>query len=193
MKKFKTIISTVVPLIIDNIDTDQIIPSRFLKLTDCKKYGKYLFIDWRLKEKKFILNNSIYSGNILIVGKNFGCGSSREHAAWSIFDYGFRVLISKSFADIFKENALNNGLLPIEVSESFINDIFFIIKKNPKIKIKVDLNNQNIILLNTNIIEKFYIHPYKKYCFINGYDDIEFLISLKKEITLFEKEKLIYI
>ncbi|WP_185864984.1 3-isopropylmalate dehydratase small subunit [Blattabacterium cuenoti] len=190
MEKFNTVISTAVPILEENIDTDQIIPSRFLKISNRKEYGKNLFIDWKKKDKNFILNNSKFSGKILLLGKNFGCGSSREHAAWAIFDYGFRVLISSSFADIFKENAFNNGLLIIELCQNFLKKLFFLVKNNSKTKIKIDLINQKVFILKTKEEEKFYIHPYRKKCFINGYDDIDFLLSLKKDIEFFEKNRI---
>ncbi|WP_185855477.1 3-isopropylmalate dehydratase small subunit [Blattabacterium cuenoti] len=194
MKKLKVIISRIVPLYIDDIDTDQIIPARFLKEFKRKVYAKNLFIDWKYKKnglinKDFILNNPNFKGKILLSGRNFGCGSSREHAVWALLDYGFRVIISSFFADIFKENALNNGLLPVEISDVFVKKLFNITKKNPKIKVKVDLLNQKISIINTKEINTFYIHPYKKYCFINGYDDIDFLVSMKKEIEIFERKK----
>ncbi|WP_185877854.1 3-isopropylmalate dehydratase small subunit [Blattabacterium cuenoti] len=189
MEKFNTVISTIVPIEINNIDTDQIIPSRYLKKVDRTGYGKYLFIDWRKKEKNFILNLDKFYGSILLSGNNFGCGSSREHAVWAILDYGFKVVISNSFADIFKDNALNNGLLTIEISKTFIKRLFNLIKLNHKIKIKVDLLNQIISIIETNENEYFYIHPYKKNCFLNGYDDIDFLLSIKNDIINFEKNR----
>ncbi|WP_185864425.1 3-isopropylmalate dehydratase small subunit [Blattabacterium cuenoti] len=193
MKKFTTLISCVIPLHVEDIDTDQIIPSRFLKEVKREELGKNLFKDWRYNNdgslnKYFILNNRNFSGKILLTGRNFGCGSSREHAVWSILDYGFKVVISSYFADIFKENALNNGLLTVEVSNNFLQKLFFLIEKKPKTKIKVDLLNQKIFIQSTEEFEEFYIHPYRKKCFINGYDDIDFLVSIKKEIEIFEKK-----
>ncbi|WP_185850338.1 3-isopropylmalate dehydratase small subunit [Blattabacterium cuenoti] len=195
MKKFKKLISYVIPLRIEDVDTDQIIPARFLKEVKREGLGKNLFKDWRYNNdgslnKTFILNNPNFSGNILLTGRNFGCGSSREHAVWSIIDYGFRVIISSFFADIFKENALNNGLLLVEVSNNFLKKLFSTIENEPKKKIKVDLLNQKVIIEDTEEFEEFYIHPYRKKCFLNGYDDIDFLVSLKKEIEIFEKKNI---
>ncbi|WP_185859267.1 3-isopropylmalate dehydratase small subunit [Blattabacterium cuenoti] len=194
MKKFTMLTSQAIPLPIEDIDTDQIIPARFLKEIKREECGKNLFIDWRYRKdgslnEDFILNNSNFSGKILLSGRNFGCGSSREHAAWAIYDYGFRVVISSFFADIFRENALNNGLLTVEVSDFFLKKLFDTIDKNPKIKIKVDLINQKVTIMETGEIDKFYIHPYKKNCFLNGYDDIDFLFSIKKDVKNFEKNR----
>ncbi|ACX84168.1 3-isopropylmalate dehydratase, small subunit [Blattabacterium sp. (Periplaneta americana) str. BPLAN] len=193
MKKFTVITSKAVPLPVEDIDTDQIIPARFLKEAKREEYGKNLFRDWRYSndgslKKDFILNNPLFSGKILLSGRNFGCGSSREHAAWALFDYGFQVVISSFFADIFKENALNNGLLTVEISEKFLKNLFDLVNKKPDTNIKVDLIEQLITIMETGISEKFYIHPYKKNCFINGYDDIDFLVSIKKDIENFEKK-----
>lgn len=192
MEKFLLLRSRAVPLPIENIDTDQIIPARFLKNTSRKGFGKNLFRDWRFNtegkiKKDFVLNNPLYGGKILISGRNFGCGSSREHAIWALLDYGFRVVISSFFADIFKENALNNGLLPIEISEIFLKNIFETVIKYPKSIINVDLENQNVFFENHT--EKFNINYYKKTCFLHGYDDIEYLANLKKEIEFFEKKR----
>jgi len=189
MKPFKTFISKAVPLPVENIDTDQIIPARFLKATDKDGFGKNLFRDWRYhkdgrENEKFALNNPKYQGKILVAGNNFGCGSSREHAAWALADYGFKVVISSFFADIFKGNALNNGILPIQVSNPFLLDLLAFIEKHPKEELKVDLENQSLI---TPIGETdFDIDPYKKLCLINGYDDIDFLINHKDKIEAFE-------
>ncbi len=175
----------------EDVDTDQIIPARFLKATTREGFGDNLFRDWRynndnsLKED-FVLNNPIYSGKVLVVGKNFGCGSSREHAAWAIHDYGFKVVVSSFFADIFKNNALNNGLLPVVVSPEFSQKLFIEIDKNPATQIKIDLEKQEIEILSTQEKESFDINPYKKTCMINGYDDIDFLLSLKDKIEEFE-------
>ncbi|WP_185881863.1 3-isopropylmalate dehydratase small subunit [Blattabacterium cuenoti] len=193
MKKFTVITSKAIPLAIDDVDTDQIIPARFLKETKREKCGKNLFRDWRYSndgslKKDFILNNPLFSGKILLSGRNFGCGSSREHAAWALVDYGFQVVISSFFADIFKENALNNGLLAVEVSEKFLQQLFDLVNKKPDTNIKVDLIEQLITIMETGSFERFYIHPYKKNCFINGYDDIDFLVSIKKDIENFEKK-----
>jgi 3-isopropylmalate/(R)-2-methylmalate dehydratase small subunit len=191
MDKFTTIQTTAVPLNMEDVDTDQIIPARFLKATTREGFGDNLFRDWRynndnsLKED-FVLNNPIYSGKVLVVGKNFGCGSSREHAAWAIHDYGFKVVVSSFFADIFKNNALNNGLLPVVVSPEFSQKLFIEIDKNPATQIKIDLEKQEIEILSTQEKESFDINPYKKTCMINGYDDIDFLLSLKDKIEEFE-------
>lgn len=192
MEKFTTIQTTAVPLNMEDVDTDQIIPARFLKATTREGFGDNLFRDWRyhndnsLKED-FVLNNPVYSGKILVVGKNFGCGSSREHAAWAIHDYGFKVVVSSFFADIFKNNALNNGLLPVVVSPEFSQKLFSEIEKNPQTEIKVDLEKQEIEILTTQEKESFDINPYKKTCMINGYDDIDFLLSLKDKVEAFEQ------
>jgi len=189
-EKFITLKSSAVPLSIENIDTDQIIPARFLKATTRKGFGENVFRDWRYNSDDtpkvdFVLNNTTYTGKILVAGKNFGCGSSREHAAWSIYDYGFRVVISSFFADIFKNNALNNALLPIQVSDEFLKKIFFAIEKNPKTQITVDLSQQKVILEDGSS-ESFDINAYKKTCMMNGYDDIDYLLSLRDEIKHFE-------
>jgi len=189
-EKFTTLKSSAVPLPIENIDTDQIIPARFLKATTREGFGQNLFKDWRYNsddtpKTDFVLNNSTYSGKILVGGKNFGCGSSREHAAWSIYDYGFRVVISSFFADIFKNNALNNALLPVQVSDNFLKKIFAAIQKNPSTLITVDLSQQKVILEDGST-ESFEINAYKKACMTNGYDDIDYLLSLRDEIKHFE-------
>jgi 3-isopropylmalate/(R)-2-methylmalate dehydratase small subunit len=189
-EKFITLKSTAVPLEIENIDTDQIIPARFLKATTREGFGENLFRDWRYDSEgnpkaDFNLNNSKYGGKILVAGKNFGCGSSREHAAWAIYDFGFRVVISSFYADIFKNNALNNALLPVQVSDNFLKKIFEAIKKNPKTEITVDLQNQKVVLEDGST-ESFDINPYKKICLTNGYDDIDYLISLHDDIKQFE-------
>jgi len=192
IEKFSTIQSTAVPLPIENVDTDQIIPARFLKATTRDGFGENLFRDWRFDKSgqpkaDFILNSSAYAGTILVGGKNFGCGSSREHAAWAIHDYGFKVVVSSFFADIFKNNALNNGLLPVQVSEAFLARIFMAVEKDSFTLIKVDLENQEISLQSTGDSEHFEINPYKKECLINGYDDIDFLLSIRDKIAKFEK------
>jgi len=189
-EKFTTLKSSAVPLAIDNIDTDQIIPARFLKATTREGFGENLFRDWRYNtdqspKAEFALNNAKYTGKILVAGKNFGCGSSREHAAWAIYDHGFRVVISSFFADIFKNNALNNALLPVQVSDGFLKKIFAAIEKNPKTTITVDLTQQKITLEDGSS-ESFDINPYKKTCLTNGYDDIDYLLSLRDEIKHFE-------
>lgn len=188
-EKFTTIKSTAVPLSIENIDTDQIIPARFLKATTRDGFGENLFRDWRFNNdntpKDFVLNNPKFSGKILVAGKNFGCGSSREHAAWAIADYGFRVVISSFFADIFKNNALNNAVLPVTVSDAFLKKTLETIEKNPKTNVTVDLENQKVSLEDGSS-ESFEINQYKKTCMINGYDDIDYLISLKDQIRQYE-------
>lgn len=190
-KIFKNIESSAVPLPTENIDTDQIIPARFLKATTREGFGKNLFRDWRYDSEnnpraEFVLNDDTYSGNILVAGKNFGCGSSREHAAWALGDYGFDVIISSFFADIFKGNALNNGILPIQVSEEFLQSIFTEIYKDSDASIKVDLEAQEITLIPTGETAKFEINPYKKACLLNGYDDIDFILSNKDKIEEYE-------
>jgi 3-isopropylmalate/(R)-2-methylmalate dehydratase small subunit len=189
-EKFIALRSRVVPLPIENIDTDQIIPARFLKATTREGFGENLFRDWRYDgegkpKADFILNDSTYTGQILVAGKNFGCGSSREHAAWAIYDAGFRVVISSFFADIFKNNALNNALLPVQVSDAFLRKIFETVKANPKTPVTVDLENQKVIL-DDGSFESFQINAYKKTCLTNGYDDIDYLISMRDEIRQFE-------
>ena len=194
MEKFTKITSKAVPLAIENIDTDQIIPARFLKATDKKGFGDNVFRDWRFDKNgntntAFSLNNPLYSGSILIAGDNFGCGSSREHAAWALVGYGFKVIISSFFADIFKGNALNNGLLPLQVTPSFLAILMKTVQENPETKIEVDLENQTISLSDTNVYENFDIDPYKKTCMINGYDDIDYLLSKKEMIKAFETQR----
>lgn len=193
MKKFETLTSTLVPLNIEDIDTDQIIPARFLKATTREGFGKNLFADWRYDEagnpkKDFVSNDSNYKGEVLIAGKNFGCGSSREHAAWAISDYGFRVVISSFFADIFKNNALNNGVLPIQVSQQVLDQLFLEIKKNKDAVLTVNLPEQCIELKGTAIKEKFEINAHKKTYLINGFDDIDYLLSIKDKIADYEKK-----
>ena len=196
MEKFIKLKSTAVPLPIENIDTDQIIPARFLKVTDKIGFGNNLFRDWRFDDNgspiaSFVLNDSTFSGSILVAGDNFGCGSSREHAAWALADYGFKVVVSSYFADIFKGNALNNGILPILVSAEFLSEIIAKITANPKTNVIVDLENQTISVEETSLSESFEIDPYKKICMINGFDDIDFLISNKNKIEDFEKNRVI--
>lgn len=193
IEKFKILESNCVPLQVENVDTDQIIPARFLKATTREGFGDNLFRDWSFDEngnrkEDFVLNNPKFSGKILVAGRNFGSGSSREHAAWAIYDYGFRVVVSSFFADIFKNNALNNGLLPVQVSKEFLTTIFLQLNENPKTRLKVDLQVQEITLLPNGLNETFQISHYKKECLLNGYDDIDFLINLKDEITEFEKK-----
>ena len=188
-EKFTTLKSTAVPLPIENIDTDQIIPARFLKATTREGFGENLFRDWRYDNegnpRDFVLNDKTYSGKILVAGKNFGCGSSREHAAWAIADGGFGVVISSFFADIFKNNALNNALLPVQVSDAFLKKIFDAISSNASTILTVDLENQKVVLEDGSS-EGFDINPYKKTCLINGYDDIDYLLNLRDEIKQFE-------
>ena len=188
--KFSTLNSTCIPLPIENVDTDQIIPARFLKAIERKGFGDNLFRDWRYNsdsslKKDFVLNNPIFRGKILVGGKNFGSGSSREHAAWSIYDYGFRCVISSFFADIFSANCLNVGVLPVQVSENFLNIIFENIYKNPNIELCVDLINQSVSIPELKISESFKINDYKKNNILNGYDDIDYLMSMKNSITDF--------
>ena len=194
MKKFETLISSGIPLDIENIDTDQIIPARFLKATDRLGFGENLFRDWRYDQNgklkpDFPLNQQKYTGDILVAANNFGCGSSREHAAWALVDYGFKVVVSSFFADIFKGNALNNGLLPVQVSEEFLKDLMNALKSDPKTQIKVDLKEQYIEIIDTGRVESFDIHPYKKECLLNGYDDLAFLINQKQDIETFESQR----
>ncbi len=189
-EKFITLKSRAIPLPIENIDTDQIIPARFLKATTREGFGENLFRDWRYTSDDtpnpdFVMNNPKYSGKILVAGKNFGCGSSREHAAWAIYDAGLRVVISSFFADIFKNNALNNALLPVQVSDAFLKKVFTAIEQNPETEITVDLENQKVSLEDGSS-ESFDINPYKKTCLMNGYDDIDYLLSLRNEIKHFE-------
>ena len=191
MKALKNVNSTFVPINIENIDTDQIIPARFLKSTSKDGFGKNLFRDWRYEnddeakpKADFALNQPRYSGEILVAGKNFGCGSSREHAAWSIVDYGFRVVVSSFFADIFKNNALNNGVLPVTVSDEFLKKIF---QQDNGSTLSIDLEQQTITIDKTGESEHFDINNYKKTCLLNGYDDIDYLLSIKKDIEQFEQ------
>lgn len=192
-EKFITIHSTCVPLEIENIDTDQIIPARFLKATDKIGFGNNLFADWRYtpdgsQNTDFILNNPLFKGSILIAGKNFGCGSSREHAAWAIGGYGFRVVISSYFADIFRNNALNNSILPITVSEDDLSMLFDKVKSNPDTQLQIDLPAQTISLSDSGWSASFEINPYKKECLLKGYDDIDFALSNRFLIEEWEKK-----
>lgn len=194
MEKFTTLQDTAVPLEVENIDTDQIIPARFLKATDKAGFGENLFKDWRFDKdgkpvEDFSLNQDQYSGQILISGNNFGCGSSREHAAWALKAYGFKVVVSSYFADIFKGNALNNGLLPVQVSPEFLDELFLAIKKDNKESFKVDLENQKIQIISSGKSENFAIDAYKKTCLINGFDDIDFLVSKLDAIKKFEEKQ----
>ncbi len=188
--KFNILTSTAVPLPIENVDTDQIIPARFLKATERKGFGDNLFRDWRYNgddspKKDFVLNNPIYKGKILVGGKNFGCGSSREHAAWAVYDYGFRCVVSSFFADIFRGNCLNVGILPVQVSDAFLDKIFKAIENDPNAQLEVSLPAQTITILATGEKESFDINGYKKDNLSNGYDDIDFLQAIKKDIEQF--------
>ncbi|MBK6266477.1 3-isopropylmalate dehydratase small subunit [Marivirga sp. S37H4] len=195
MEKFIRLYSTCVLLPMEDVDTDQIIPARFLKAVSREGFGDNLFRDWRYLENdspnpEFILNKKGISGEILVAGRNFGCGSSREHAAWALYDYGFRVIISSFFADIFKNNALNNGLLPVQVSDEILTKIFEIVEKDPETIMQVNLEEQLISIENEEIAESFEINNYKKYCMINGFDDIDFLLNKSNEITAFEESRI---
>ncbi len=196
MEKFQTVTSTCVPLPIENVDTDQIIPARFLKATDKEGFGDNLFADWRYDKggnpkPDFVLNNPTYSGSILVAGKNFGSGSSREHAAWAVTGYGFRAVVSSFFADIFKNNSLNNGLLPVVVSPEFLSELFEAIHSNPKNTVTIDLEKQTIINNVTGNSETFEINAYKKECLQKGLDDIDYLLSKKDKIEEYEHNSII--
>lgn len=191
--KFETLTSTCIPLPMENVDTDQIIPARFLKATTREGFGDNLFRDWRYDKegnpiKSFVLNNPTYSGTILVAGKNFGSGSSREHAAWAVAGYGFKVVVSSFFADIFKNNALNNCVLPVVVSEPFLADLFAAISKDPQNTVTVNLEKQTITNNANGATESFDINPYKKNCLLNGYDDIDYLLSQKDKIEAWESK-----
>lgn len=195
-KAINYIKSTAVPLNMENVDTDQIIPARFLKATNRDGFGKNLFRDWRFEnddeskpKRDFVLNNPTYQGKILVAAKNFGCGSSREHAAWAIKDYGFDVVVSSFFADIFKNNALNNFLVPVQVSEPFLQKLFEAISKDPGAQIEVSVEKQTITISATGESENFDVNAYKKTCLINGYDDIDYLLSIKKDIEAYESAR----
>jgi 3-isopropylmalate/(R)-2-methylmalate dehydratase small subunit len=194
MEKFTTIISSCVPIKIENVDTDQIIPARFLKATNRTGFGDNLFRDWRYDvnnepKKDFILNNPDYSGKILVGGKNFGCGSSREHAVWALYDYGFRVIVSSFFADIFKNNSLNVGLLPVQVSEPFLKRLFELLSEKVKTQVKVNLESQTITNIESGEQETFDISSYKKECLLKGFDDMDYLLNIKDKIEQFENMK----
>lgn len=193
MEKFQTLTSTYVPLPIENVDTDQIIPARFLKATDKNGFGDNLFADWRYNKDgspktDFVLNNPIYSGQILVAGKNFGSGSSREHAAWAVAGYGFRAVVSSFFADIFRNNALNNGVLPVIVTPEFLAEILASVNADPKATLTIDLEKQTITNNATGKSESFEINPYKKECLLKGLDDIDYLLSKKDMTEAYEKE-----
>lgn len=190
--KFTTLHSTAVPLPIENVDTDQIIPARFLKATTREGFGKHLFYDWRFDasgqpKPDFVLNSPLYQGRILVTGKNFGCGSSREHAAWAIYGAGFKVVISSFFADIFRNNALNNGLLPVQVSEAFLAELFEGVQRDAGLIVKIDLQQQLVSIPSTGHREKFEINPYKKECLLKGYDDVDYLMSIHDKIEAYEQ------
>lgn len=194
MDKLVKLVDRAVPMPMEDIDTDQIIPARFLKAIDKKGFGDNLFYDWRYDKSNqpnpdFVLNSPIYSGSILVAGKNFGCGSSREHAAWALYGYGFRVIISSFFADIFKGNALNNGLLPLQVSPEYLDLLLDTLSNHPETEFKVDLENQFVQILPDGHRESFEIDDYKKMCLLNGYDDIDYLLSLEPNIKAFEENR----
>ena len=194
INQFTTLTSTAIPLKIENVDTDQIIPARFLKATTREGFGKQLFFDWRYDAQgnpktDFVLNSPDYTGEILIAGKNFGCGSSREHAAWAIYGAGFKVVISSFFADIFRNNALYNGLLPVQVSESFLAKLFQVVRSAPSTTVSIDLERQTVTLTATGEQELFEISPYKKECLLKGYDDVDYLMSIHHKIEAFEKTR----
>lgn len=194
MEKFKTIQSTCIPLPIENVDTDQIIPARFLKATDKEGFGDNLFRDWRYDKSgkpisNFVLNNPTYKGTILVAGKNFGSGSSREHAAWAIAGYGFKVVVSSFFADIFRNNAMNNGVLPVIVSEPFLAEVFENIKQDASTTLTVNLEAQTVTNDKSGKSEKFEINAYKKECFLKGFDDIDYLLNKKEKIEEYEKTR----
>ena len=194
IEKFTKITSSAVPLPIENVDTDQIIPARFLKATTREGFGENLFRDWRYDSNNkpvedFVLNDPKYSGKILVAGKNFGSGSSREHAAWAVHDYGFKVVVSSFFADIFRGNSLNNGLLPVLVTEDFLDEIFAEIDKDPKAQFEVDLESQTFKIVSSGSSASFEINSYKKECLLNGFDDIDYLLNIKDKITAFEASR----
>ena len=191
--KFTTLQSTTVPLPIENVDTDQIIPARFLKATTREGFGKQVFYDWRYDAQgnpkpDFVMNSPVYGGKILVAGKNFGCGSSREHAAWAISGAGFKAVISSFFADIFRNNALNNGLLPVQVSDSFLAQLFQAIAQDPETQVQINLQEQTVSIPITGAQETFEISPYKKECLLKGYDDVDYLMSIRDKIEKYEKE-----
>lgn len=193
-EKFEKLTSACIPLPIENVDTDQIIPARFLKATTREGFGDNLFRDWRYdkegnKIESFVLNNPTYSGSVLVAGKNFGSGSSREHAAWAVAGYGFRAVVSSFFADIFKNNALNNCVLPVVVSEAFLQSIFDAVEENHSNTVTIDLPNQTITNNATGVSEKFEINPYKKDCLLNGFDDIDYLLNKKADIESWENNR----
>lgn len=194
-RKVTKIVSTAVPLHLENVDTDQILPARFLRISSREGFGEHLFRDWRFNmdgEAKpgFVLNDPTYSGDILIAGHNFGCGSSREHAAWALSGYGFTAVVSSFFADIFKNNALNNSLLPVQVTPEFLKKLFDAVLSHPKMIIEIDVEKQTIGIPKLHLSEHFDINPYKKVCVMNGYDDIDYITSMKGKIEEFEKKRI---
>lgn len=193
--KFTLLESTCVPLPLENVDTDQIIPARYLSATSREGFGNNLFRDWRYNKngqpnKDFVLNDPAYKGDILVAGKNFGCGSSREHAVWAVYDYGFRAVVSSFFADIFRNNALNNGLLPLVIPEENVQHLFKLISTDPGTKLKIDLENQTLEIPSAGITLHFEINPYKKECLLKGLDDIDYLLSVKNKIVEYESKKM---
>ncbi|MDX1407173.1 MAG: 3-isopropylmalate dehydratase small subunit [Saprospiraceae bacterium] len=197
MQPFESITSSAVPLPVEHVDTDQIIPARFLKMVTKRGFGEHLFRDWRYQSdgepnQDFVLNNPLFGGQILVAGHNFGCGSSREHAAWALEQYGFRVIVSSAFADIFKNNALNNGLLPIEVPPAFLHSTFESIERDPATQFQVDLPRQQFTVLDTGATATFAIDPFKKDCLMRGMDELDFLLSLDPEITAFEQRQTVF-
>jgi len=191
--KFTILESKCVPLPVGNIDTDQIIPARYLSTTTRYGLGRYLFYDWRFNKngqpnKEFVLNNPLYSGSVLLAGKNFGCGSSREHAVWALYDYGFRAVVSSFFADIFRNNALNNGLLPVVIPEENLQNLFMLLKKDPDMKVIIDLEHQLLEIPRTGMALRFDINPWKKECLLKGMDNIDYLLEMKDKIEEFEKK-----
>ena len=197
MEPYKSFTSTAIPLPAEHIDTDQIIPARFLKMVTMQGFGENLFRDWRYhpdgrKKEEFVLNNPLYSGKILVAGHNFGCGSSREHAAWALSQYGFRVIVSSEFADIFKNNALNNGLLPIEVTPEFLHEVFSAIENDRGTQFRIDLDAQTFDILSTDRSAAFTIDPFKKECLLKGMDELDYLLSLDERIEQFEQRQTIY-
>ncbi|TXB61736.1 3-isopropylmalate dehydratase small subunit [Phaeodactylibacter luteus] len=194
MEPFKQLNSTAVPLPIEEVDTDQIIPARFLKATTREGFGDNLFRDWRYHsdgspKEGFVLNSPVYKGQILVAGSNFGCGSSREHAAWALYDYGFRAVVSSFFADIFRGNALNNGLLPVQVSPGFLDEVLQAIEQDPAAEFRIDLEQQQFIIVGTGAAASFEIDAYKKHCLLNGLDDIDYLLSIRDKIEDFERKR----
>jgi 3-isopropylmalate/(R)-2-methylmalate dehydratase small subunit len=192
--EFNILESTCIPLPLENVDTDQIIPARFLSATSREGFGENLFRDWRFgkngqKNPQFVLNDPEYSGKILVAGKNFGCGSSREHAVWAIFDYGFRAVVSSFFADIFKNNAMNNGLLPVVIPDPLLQKLFVLIQNDPEMKVEINLETQELKLLTTGETVHFDINAYKKECLLKGIDDIDYLLSIKDKIADYENRK----